>query len=472
MNAAAQLDYAGAPHVARRDGFKNPESRGDVTFSDPSVLAQATWHSLAWLVVANLIGVWLAILLLDPRAGAPIAPWSYGRWMPVHMDLELYGWIAMPLIGWLFRVYRAEGSTLAPWSRAALLLWSLALTFGSISWLNGHSSGKLFLDWSGYVRVFFPACILFLWIVLVSAFVRELRSATPPSSAARLAKAFGLLPLLIVPFAIYFACNPAIYPPVNPSSGGPTAASQLESVLIIVLIMFLLPYGVTKRGKGSARWVKTGWIVFAAECLLYLGMGHGNLSDHRPTQYLALASLLVWVPLMPAYYSAFLWRENTKRWRIAVFGWWALLIPSGWLLFLPGVLDRLKFTDGLVGHSILAMAGFVTALLIFMLIALLGDDGDAFRGTWSFYAWNLGAFLYVVLFAYAGWIEGRDPAFTMVPGLLRNTIYAVRLFLGIAMTAASIDWFVRLTLRLRARTAAAPSNTAQALVAELGAAAR
>lgn len=471
MNAAAQLDHTAAPHISQRCGIE-PESRRDPGFSGPSVLAQATWHSLAWLVVANLIGVWLAILLLYPQAGAWIAPWSYGRWMPVHMNLELYGWIAMPLIGWLFRVYRAEDPTLAPWSRIALLLWSLALTLGSVSWLNGHSSGKLFLDWSGYVRIFFPVCILFLWIVLVIAFVRERRSAMPSSTAARIAKALGLVLLLLVPFTIYLACNPAIYPPVNPSSGGPTAASQLESVLIIVLILFLLPYGITKRGKGSARWLKAGWIVFALECLLYIGMGHGNLSDHRPTQYLALGSLLVWVPLMPAYYGAFLWRQNTKRWRIAVFAWWALLIPSGWLLFLPGVLDRLKFTDGLVGHSILAMAGFVTALLIFILIALLDDDGDAFRSTWSFYAWNFGAFLYVVLFAYAGWIEGRDPAFTMVPGPLRDAIYAVRLILGIAMTAASIDWFVRLTLRIRARTAAAPSHAAQAHAAFTGVATR
>lgn len=417
-----------------------------------SVLTQAAWHSLAWLVVANLIGVWIAILLLYPQAGAWLGQWSYGRWMPVHLDLQLYGWISLPLVGWLLRVYRAEGPTLAVWSRTALLLWSLALTLGSISWLNGHSSGKLFLDWSGYVRVFFPACILFLWIVLFAAFLREVRSAAPPSIPARIAKALGLVLLLLVPFAIYFACNPAIYPPVNPDSGGPTAASQLESVLIIVLILFLLPYGITRRGKGSARWLNAGWIVFAIESLLCLGLGRADVSHHRPTQYISLGSLLVWVPLMPAYYSAFVWRENTRRWRIAVLAWWALLIPSGWLLFLPGVLDRLKFTDGLVGHSLMAMAGFVTALLIFILIALLGEDGDAFRSTWAFYAWNLGTFFYVVIMVYAGWIEGRHTAFTMVPGPLRDAIYDLRLLLGIAMTAASVDWLVRLSLRMRAHS--------------------
>ncbi|HUY82784.1 MAG TPA: hypothetical protein VMU92_13745 [Acidobacteriaceae bacterium] len=453
MNAAAQLDFA-AHAPAQTIAPAAEQGTG------PSVLAQAAWHSLAWLVVANLIGVWLAILLLYPQAGAWLGAWSYGRWMPVHLDLQLYGWISLPLVGWLLHVYRADRPALAPWARISLLLWSVALTLGSISWLNGHSSGKLFLDWSGYVRVFFPACIFFLWIVLVAAFIRDLRSAAPPAAVARITKTAGLVLLLLIPFAIYIACNPAIYPPVNPDSGGPTGASQLESVLIIVLILFLLPYGITKRNQSGPRWLKIGWVVFAVEVLLCLGLGRGNISDHRPTQYLALGSLLVWVPLMPAYYSAFVWRANTRRWGIATLAWWALLIPSGWLLFLPGVLDRLKFTDGLVGHSLMAMAGFVTALLIFMLIALLGEDGDAFRSTWAFYAWNLGAFFYVVIMIYAGWIEGLHPAFTMVPGPLRDAIYGLRLLLGVAMTAASIDWLVRLTARMRAHAAAIPAHAA------------
>jgi cytochrome c oxidase cbb3-type subunit 1 len=437
MNVAVQIDPAVAVTRAPVPAFAN---RGP----ERSVMAQAAMHSLAWLVFANVIGVWLAVLLLYPHAGTWLAPWSYGRWMPVHLDLQLYGWISLPLVGWLFRVYRTEGPALAPWSRAALLLWSASLFLGSFSWLNGETSGKLFLDWSGYVRVFFPACILFLWAVLAAGLVREFRGPAASSAVARAGKLLGLAILLPIPFAIYLACNPAIYPPVNPDSGGPTGASQLESVLIVVLILFLLPYGLSAPKGGSGRWVKVGWIVFGLECLLSLGLGHGNISDHRPTQYLALGSLLVWVPLMPAYYSAFLWSERTRRWRIAMLAWWALLIPTGWFLFLPGILDRLKFTDGLVGHSLLAMAGFVSAVLLFVLVVLLGDDAEAFDAAWSFYAWNVAALLYVAIMVYAGWIEGADPAFTMVPGRLRNVIYAARLVLGIVMTVASADWLIRL----------------------------
>jgi cytochrome c oxidase cbb3-type subunit 1 len=59
----------------------------------------------------------------------------------------------------------------------------------------------------------------------------------------------------------------------------------------------------------------------------------------------------------------------------------------------------------------------------------------------------------VVLFFFTGWKEGGDPAFTIVPGPARNLIYAVRLVLGIAMTAASAYWLLRITGCIRSRGA-------------------
>ncbi len=416
-------------------------------------VSTAAWHGLAWLVIANLIGVWLAFLLLVPSAGALAHSWSYGRWMPVHLDLQLYGWISLPLVAWLMGVYRADRGGMARWSNAAIWLWSAALAIGCVSWLNGGSSGKLFLDWTGYSRVFFPLAILFLWGVFAVAFSRSVRRAEVSSRAGVLLRGAGLLLLFCIPIAIYAASNPNIYPPVNPDSGGPTASSQLESVLVIVLILFLLPYGITKRNRKSPRWVFTGWVLFVVEALLCLGLGRGDISHHRPTQFLSLGSLLVWVPLMPAYYNAFAWPEYTRAWRLAVLWWWALLIPTGWSLFLPGVLDHMKFTDGLVSHSLLAMAGFVTNLLILSLVMLLGEESDAFSSRWAFLAWQGGTFLYVLLMLGAGWIEGNDPTFTVVPSTARNVLYLLRLVLGAAMALASANWLYRLTRAISARSA-------------------
>lgn len=426
-----------------------PAERDAATGGDGRVLTLAAWHAVAWLAVSNAIGVGLAILLLWPRAGALLGDWSYGRWMPVHLNLQLYGWCSLPLVAWLLKIYRAERREAAHWSRAALLLWSLALALGSLSWLQGDSSGKLFLDWSGYVRVFFPLAILFLWGVLAASLAADWKARE--KIAARAAKIGGLVLLLLVPVAIYAACNPKIYPPVNPDSGGPTGASQLESVLIVVLILFILPYGVTRRTQQGRRWIVTAWVAFAVEALLCLGLGRADVSNHRSTQYVSLGSLLLWVPLMPAYYGAFYWSEKTRRWRTAVLAWWAVLIPTGWCLFLPGILDRFKFTDGLVGHSLLAMAGFVTSLLILLLIGILGDDGGAFETRWSFIAWQTGTAVYIAVMLIAGWIEGAEPGFTMMPNVTRNVLYGIRLACGVAMALASWEWLWQLTVRLRDR---------------------
>jgi cytochrome c oxidase cbb3-type subunit 1 len=49
----------------------------------------------------------------------------------------------------------------------------------------------------------------------------------------------------------------------------------------------------------------------------------------------------------------------------------------------------------------------------------------------------------------AGWREGFDPTFTIVPGLPRNLLYLLRLVTGVVMLLASVDWLVDATSVLR-----------------------
>jgi cytochrome c oxidase cbb3-type subunit 1 len=405
-------------------------------------VACAAWHSLFWLVMANAIGILLATLLIFPALNEQLGEWTYGRWIMVHMNLELYGWTSLPLVGFLFNVYGADRPPAGKWCRAALWVWSAALGAGAFSWLSGCSSGKLFLDWSGYVRVLFPAALLTLWLLLLFSLIANWSHPQNAALKARAAKLVGLVILLVVPFLLYLASSPSNYPAVNPDSGGPTGASQLESSLGIVTILLMLPFGLTRRKRGASRIVALVWIVLAAEALLCAALGYADTSHHHPAQYLALGSLMLWLPLTPAYYAAFEWNGNTRRWRLAFLCWWAALVVSGWLFFLPGVLDHFKFTDGLVGHSFVAMAGFASSLLIFVMVQLMGDDAWIFNRSRSFYLWHASVIAYVILMTICGWREGFDPAFTIVPGTVRNLLYTLRLLSGIFMFLASLDWLV------------------------------
>jgi cytochrome c oxidase cbb3-type subunit 1 len=403
-------------------------------------MAHAAWHSLLWLTIANGVGVLLAAMLLAPGLDRILGEWSYGRWMPVHLNLQLYGWCSLPLVAFLFEVYGCRRAPAARWASPVLWLWSTALGAGAISWLNGHSSGKLFLDWTGYTRFLFPLAMLCLWALLATSMALHWRAASA-FAGVRAVKIAGLCFLLAVPFLLYVATNPTLYPPINPDTGGPTGASQLESTLVIIAILLLLPFGIAHRDGSKRSTLNAAWLIFVAECVLCLGLGRADVSHHKPTQWISLGSLLVWLPLMPMYYGQFHWHANTRLWRIAFLAWWCVLVPTGWMLFLPGVLDRFKFTDGLVAHSLLAMAGFVSSLLIFVLVQLLKEDGWIFTRGRSFHLWQVCVAAYVGIMFYAGWKEGANPAFAFVPGTTRNLIYGLRMVLGILLFAASLDWF-------------------------------
>jgi len=392
-----------------------------------------------------------------PGLNAYLGEWTYGRWMPVHMNLELYGWCSLPMVGFLFKVYGADRGSLARWCNPILWVWSTALAVGSVSWLNGHGTGKLFLDWTGYPRVLFPLALTTLWLLLLVSLARRWQDRVNNRWLVRASKLLGLCLLLAIPAILYIAPSPSIYPPINPDTGGPTGASQLESTLVIVAILLLIPFGLTKRRAGRSWQISISWIVFAVESILCIGLGRGDVSHNRPAQWISLGSLLIWLPLTPAYYSAFAWHRNSRRWRIAMLAWWSLLVPTGWIMFLPGVLDHFKFTDGLVGHSLLAMAGFVSSLLIFAMVELLGEDAWILNGARSFYAWNGGVLAYVLLMFYTGWREGSDPSYTMVPGPERNLLYIVRVGTGLLMLVASAVWLVDASTLLRRSGWAIPS---------------
>ena len=190
--------------------------------------------------------------------------------------------------------------------------------------------------------------------------------------AAWAAKLLGLVILLAVPFLIYIASGPGTYPPVNPDTGGPTGASQLESSLAIVAVLLMLPFGIARRKPAKSRIVSIAWIVLAAESILCVALGRADISHHSPVQFLSLGSLLA----VAAAYARLLCGIRVARKHpplaIGFLCWWAALVVTGWVFFLPGVLDHFKFTDGLVGHSFVAMAGFTSSLIIFVMVQLAG----------------------------------------------------------------------------------------------------
>lgn len=429
--------------------------------------------SVAWLCVANLVGVLLAVLLVRPDAGRALGALTYGRWMPLHTDLQLYGWCALPVAGVLIAAYLPRSRRGLLHTRIALAAWSAALVYSGVDWLAGGASGKLFVEWSGAARFVFPAALSLLWVVLADGWWARRAQL---GGGARWFTGIVLAGLLLVPSTLYLASSTAVFPVVNPHSGGATGTSLLGSSMGIVLIFLIVPHllrlprsGALDRSPAVASIYliapalllradaghasrTAGWIVwswFAVCAAVFVFASHGNASHHSTAQILALASLLPWPLLAMLHWRRFDWEPGSSRWLAASLAWGVVLVVTGLLAFLPGASERLKFTDALVAHAHLAMAGMLTSINVVLLLNL--GSGTAVRralgSTVLFWMWQAGCAIQVVVLAWLGWLEGAEPSLLNATGGAVVLGYDARLLAGVLMAAAAAGWLWRLTLR-------------------------
>jgi len=419
--------------------------------------AVVTLHALGWLVAGNAVGLLLATLLLVPTAGTALGPLTYGRWMPVHWNAQLYGWLALPLVGLLLRVYgpAADSSQnaerLLVLERWAVAAWSATLIVGSISWLGGQTSGKPFLEWSGPARWLLIVTLLFLEGVLAAATLQGLRAGTWSRWRGRARIAF-LLVLATVPVALAVATSPRVYPPINPDSGGPTGTSLLGSTLGIVWLFVLFPLvlELPPRAPEAARANRSVAAATAALAGLHTAgflaldlFQGGDRSHHDVLQVIALLSLLPWPAILWVHLARYRYPEGAGRWLGAFGAWGSLLVVSAFVSFLPGVLERWKFTNALVAHAHLAMAGMMTSFVALVLIALARATplAGVLAAPVPFALWHFGCLIYVVSMLLLGTLEGIDPGVVIRGTPTSSALYAFRWVAGTMMLSASVAWW-------------------------------
>jgi len=385
-------------------------------------------------VAGNAVGFWLAALLLWPELNDRVAPFTYGRWVPLHLDWQLYGWCALPLAAVLLHYYLPADVRGRFTGRLALAVWSAGLALGGVTWLAGQSSGKLFLEWSGPARIAWPLAMFVVWLLL--AFRVWPRRREFPWWA------HGLLAgLAVVPFVLWWAADPRVYPAVDPNTGGATGASLLGSTLGLVAIFGLLPFLLRRPATGATD--RRGRLqLYALYLVVSLGINavikRGNVTHHDGGHIFGLASLVLWVPLVWRYARAFVWPVAARPWLAAAFVWWLVLVVTGFISFLPEMGDRFKFTNGLVAHAHLAMAGLVTSLHV-ALLATLGHGWRAGR-RWSFWTWQVACAVHIGALFWLGWREADEPALLYVRGGVADWCYGLRLAAGGAMFVAALDW--------------------------------
>lgn len=393
----------------------------------------AVTHALAWLVVGNSVGLFLSILLLFPNL--TLGELTYGRWVPIHLNAQLYGWTALPLIAWLFSVYEIHNSKSATWGNPAVWAWSGALLIGCLSWLSGTGSGKIFLDWRHGALWVFVAAMVILWLVLAAGW-RSSASRWNPSR--KWLSGITIIGLAFVPVSMILAASPAVYPPVDHSTGGPTGSSLLGSTLIVIAMMLLLPRiaGLPTEQRSS----RLTWIFFGFCGVTFFVMEAIGGTHFDSWQIGAMLCLVPWAWLIPNHWKKFKWPEGTIAWRFAAIGWWGILVISGVTMFLPGLLDHLKFTQGLVAHSHLAMAGFTTSFCALLIVAV---SQKKLGGKFTILLWNASALGMILVLAWMGWREGNEYSWMVSNPAWRQLGFFLRSIFGAIMLTTSFCWFTQ-----------------------------
>jgi cytochrome c oxidase cbb3-type subunit 1 len=125
--------------------------------------------------------------------------------------------------------------------------------------------------------------------------------------------------------------------------------------------------------------------------------------------------------------------------------WWGVLTVSGFISFLPGVLDVMKFTNGLVAHAHLAMAGMMGALNMLVLGSLgRAEAGDPWSDRAAFWLWQFGTLIYVVSMLLQGVREGLDPTVLFGANAGTTLLYGIRLLAGALLVVANVRWLCAL----------------------------
>ena len=385
--------------------------------------------ALTWLLAGCVAGLVSAASLLAPYAGLPALA-GYGRLMIVHLDVQLYGWCFIPLLALvLSRIFPQDDAKGVSFS---ILVWSAVLFTGLLTWLGGGAAGKVFLDWRGASFAALAAGMTTIWATAArAAFERR----NQPGALLRFA---GIATLGLGAIAFARSCNPAFLPPVNPDSGGATGHNLLASTLGFAVLTAGIARMLFPRTPLPRMEMWGTGAVFAGGLATYLVIRHGDVSHHGRDQVVGLAYTVFLGVALARFLRLFPWRSGTTcRWFVF---WWMLVATDGVLLFLPGVLERAKFSDALVGHAHWAMAGIVTSLN-FLILENLPGSGIRFGGITQC-VWNTTVLAMGAMLTYAGF-SSRPGDMPSADDRVRLAAYATRFVCGALMTGLVVFWLLR-----------------------------
>jgi cbb3-type cytochrome c oxidase subunit I len=442
---------------------------------DNSAAASFLVSAAIWLVIGTVFGLLLTIEFVFPDFAAGI-PWLvFGRLRQAHVNTVLFAWLSGAMMGcWLYIVPRLTGRKIfsEPLGHFSSAAWNIALLFGIVSILNGHTQSREYAELIWGVDV---AVMLVLITNAINILMTVHRRVEP-----KLYVSLWYISATVVLFPILYFIGNAMW---NPPTGAITGVNDTiinwfygHNVLGLWFTTGLLAviYYIVPKEAGTplySMWLSL--IAFWGILFFYTGVGaHHLLWAPIPTWLKTIAvaeSFGMVIPVLAFMFNILLtMRGNWSHVRssvpllYAVTGWAAYILVSfqGSNQALRGVNELTHFTQYVPGHAMLALLFFGASVCIAGAYYILPRAFDCAlysrrlaRAEYALYVIGFTAFFltFVVDGAIQGtsWIHSGLPVWSVLPAL--RPWAAVRIMGGALVVTSFVmfAWNVLATIIVR-----------------------
>ncbi len=376
----------------------------------------------AWLVVGTAYGLIAAIKLYWPEA-MEYSVLSFGRTRPIHTNVVLLGWSSMALMGVaLYVISRSSKTSLyrPGFARAGLILWNICMVLTVITLSVGLTRGP-----QEYREILTPIMVLYaigLLCNFYTAYQTIARRKVPEVYVSNwyIMGAFCWLATIVVIGYLPFYQN-GMGNIVIQGYFMHNAVGMWFTPMVLGITYYALPRMLGKPIYSYALGVLAFWTAI----LFYTLIGAHHFIFSPVAWWIQTTAILfsvgMMVPVWAGFGNFFLtargsWSRVRRDYAIIflLVGVWGYALSST-----QGTIEAFRsaniywhFTNFTVGHSHLAMYGFVAFCIwgfVYGLIPKITGRGPS-QAAIGFHFWLafLGGSLYVVSISIAGILQGTS----------------------------------------------------------------
>jgi cbb3-type cytochrome c oxidase subunit I len=396
-----------------------------------------------WLVLGVLMGLTLASQFVFPDLFRGVSWLVFGRLRQAHTNTVMFAWLSGAMMGlWLYIVPRLTGRKL--WSETlgnvCMILWNLALVFGVVGLLSGHSQSREYAEMLWGVDI---GVMIVLILNMINLYM-TIRHRVEPKLYVSLWYISGTLiwmPLL------YFIGNVMWHPATGALTGINDAifnwfyGHNVLGLWFTTGLLAVIYYIVPKETHTPLYSHSLSLIAFWGIVFFYTGVGaHHLLWAPIPSWLKTIAvaeSIGMILPVVAFMMNILLtMRGNWSRFtssmplRFALTGWAAYVLVSyqGSHQALRSINLLTHFTQYVPGHAHLSLLFFSASTLIAGMYYVIPRIYKC--RLYSHRLANVGYALYVIGFAFffggflltglvqgAAWVHQGLPVWSVLPGL-------------------------------------------------------